>query len=260
MKRVAIISDLHCGHQLGLCQQPHSDRPFSRERTELWRWFENEVNEVNNSGKVDILFVNGDAIDGDGWRSGGTELLTTDRGLQCQIAKEAIELFNATRIVIIEGTSYHTGSKEPWERTLAEKLGCEFYEEGKFDIEGVIFDIRHFTSRSSIPHGRATPALKSMMWADINAARERKKGNVEGAVDVNVIIRSHVHNWGHYQDASGLVIITPCLQMNSRFGSKICTGTPDLGFITMNIGGRDDIVVGWHLMPYNPASKPPVVL
>jgi hypothetical protein len=88
MKRVLIMSDLHCGHRVGLTPPDWQYRPGVRSKWRkiqqaCWNWYANEIEEA---GPFDVVIVNGDAIDGRGERSGGTELLTTDRHEQVEIA------------------------------------------------------------------------------------------------------------------------------------------------------------------------------
>ena len=69
-KRVAVIADLHTGHYSGATHPDYWDliKPKFREsHKERWEWITRILREL---GRIDILLVNGDAIDGAGDRSG----------------------------------------------------------------------------------------------------------------------------------------------------------------------------------------------
>jgi hypothetical protein len=234
MKRVAIISDLHCGHRAGLTHPSYwytegsstTRDNFAKIQRGLWQWYAKAVSELQ---PVDLLVVNGDAIDGKAEKSGGSELITADRDEQVEIACEAIKLWNAKKIIIIEGTPYHTGKEESWESVLADKLGAMHWRAHEWvDVEGTIFDFRHKIGSSSIPHGRFTPSQRASLWNALWAERGIQP-------KANIIVRSHVHYFTAGQDSQRLSITTPALQTHSKFGSRECDGTNDIGFITFDI-------------------------
>jgi hypothetical protein len=96
-----------------------------RSRREGWDWFAGQIDSIrreNNAYKnkgIDILIVNGDAIDGRGEKSKSTELIATDQQEQCDIATECIEYVGAKSILMSRGTPYHTGKGEKWENLMA---------------------------------------------------------------------------------------------------------------------------------------------
>ena len=58
MKRIAIISDLHCGHQFGLA---HPEDCVNDVQKRGWDFFEAGLKKY---APYDVVFCNGDAIDG----------------------------------------------------------------------------------------------------------------------------------------------------------------------------------------------------
>ncbi len=116
---------------------------------------------------------------------------------------------------------------------MASLLNCSIGDHEWFNINSLIFDVKHFVSASSIPHGRAT-ALKrddlwNLVWAD--------SGDQPRA---DVLVRSHVHYLEYGPKVSGtdqgLCIITPAMQaMGTKFGSKKCSGIVHQGFISFDI-------------------------
>ena len=243
MKRIAIISDLHCGHRGGLTPPSYQyietgagrRSAYAVLQKSLWDWFEEKAKSL---GKIDCLVINGDAIDGKGARSGGRELITADRDEQIEMAEMCAMAFDAKRYIVVEGTPYHTGNEESWEAMLAQSLGCNMEDKGKeaaefgahvwIDVDGVIFDFRHKVGSSSIPHGRLTAPQRAALWNVLYA----EKGIQPNA---NIIVRSHVHYFTAAFTTSKTVITTPALQTHSNYGSRECDGTNDIGFISFDI-------------------------
>ena len=96
-KKVLIIGDLHCGSMCGLT---HPDWFVSKGRNQFYANLQREMWDdylemCNDFGKVDVLIVNGDVIDGKGGRSGSTELVTADMFEQCDMAVKALEQIDA---------------------------------------------------------------------------------------------------------------------------------------------------------------------
>ena len=250
MKRVVIISDLHCGHRAGITppgwQYPEleNDDPerksFARNQRILWDWFTAEIDRLQ---PIDFLLINGDAIDGKGTRSGGTEVLEADRSKQADIAVRVIERVGARKIVMTFGTPYHVGQEEDWERIISERVGAEKIGSHEWpEIEGVIFDLKHKIGGSVIPHGRYTAIAREDMWNLFWAERN-------GQPRADVIIRSHVHYFG-YQGRDGQLGITmPALQgWGSKYGTRECSGTVDIGFVHFDVEGRGNFAWSAHLL------------
>jgi hypothetical protein len=246
MKRILVMSDLHCGHLVGLTPpQWQTESPESESRTkrakfapiqrEAWQWY---AKNVAAGGPYDLVVVNGDAIDGRGDRSGGTEQITTDRQEQVDMACFAIRqaLVGNPKLVMTYGTAYHTGDIEDWENDIARELKAEKIGAHEWvEIGGVVFDFKHHVSSSQLPHGRHTPltreAIGNLIWSD-----------QECVPRANVLVRSHVHYFAAAMDSiePHLRLTTPALQaMGTRFGSRRCGGWVDFGFIVFETNRGD---------------------
>jgi len=256
MKRILIISDLHCGHRAGLTppgwQYPENDsdherETFARNQRIMWDWFTRKVDSLK---PIDFLFINGDSLDGKGERSGGTEQLEADRSKQVEIAAEAIKYIGADKIVMLYGTSYHTGKEEDWELVLsrmvnAEKIGGHEWPE----VEGLVFDLKHHVSGSIIPHGRYTSIAREDLWNALWAEHN-------GQPRADVIVRSHVHYFAYQGRDGHLGIITPALQgWGSKFGIRRCSGMVDIGFLSFDVNGKEDYSWWAHLLKPESASE-----
>lgn len=248
MKKLVCISDLHCGHRVGLTppeyqwinkRSDHIWRKFGTVQKQTWDWYARKVEEI---GRPDILVVNADCIDGRGERSGGVELITGDRNEQAKIAMQCIKLWNPKAIVMTRGTAYHTGDIESWEDIIAYQLGCKIGDHEWLEINGVVFDFKHHCGSSSVPYGRKTAVGREQLWNDLWAdARLQPRADW--------IVRSHVHycegGFKFRGDKEIWAITTPALQaMGTRYGATRCSGTVDFGLISWDIDEKG--VRDWH--------------
>jgi hypothetical protein len=238
-KRVLVVSDFHCGHLVGLTppgfdadREPQRHREFYDMRRTIWKWFARTVSKL---APIDILIVNGDAVDGKGPASGGTEQLYADRNDQSEMAAAVIRTIDAKKVVMSYGTPYHTGVLEDWEDAVARDVGAEkIGGEDVVDVNGLIINYRHHVGRSTIPHGRFTPIAKEMLWNLLWAER----GEYPKA---NVLIRSHVHYHVAAQTSDWLAMTTPALQgYGTKYGGRRITGTVDIGVIVFDVTGRGE--------------------
>jgi hypothetical protein len=233
MKRLVIISDTHCGHRFGLTPsdwQTNDKDGFlgkaSKFQKELWKWYEKEIASCK---LIDLIVVNGDLIDGKGSKSGGTELITTDRLQQCEMAIECIKIAKAKSIMIINGTPYHTGNEEDFEVIIASELKAKYCNHAFIDVGGVKFDIRHKVGTSNVPYSRNTAPQKDAMWNSLLALKGIQP-------DCDVVVRSHAHYYAMAEDDRKMSIITPALQGYTKYGSRECIGSNTLGFLQFDCG------------------------
>ena len=236
-RRVLVISDFHSGHHVGLTPPSWHDTPSStadpariklaefRQRT--YSIFHKQVKGLK---PIDVLIVNADCIDGRGEKSGQTELLTSDRDKQCDMASEIIKYVGAKKILMTYGTGYHTGSLEDFENKIAREVKADKIGGHEWvDVNGLVFDVKHKVGASSIPHGRMTPIARERLWNLLWVEREESPKS-------NIIIRSHVHYHNFAGGKNWLALTTPALQgPGSKYGTRQCSGTVDFGFVHFDV-------------------------
>ena len=97
-KRLLVVSDPHCGHIVGLtppqwqikkerAKEGNIPGDIFKIQNRLWRDYRDAIDRLR---PIHFCVCNGDAIDGKGNRSGGTELLTADREEQSRMAIRAL--------------------------------------------------------------------------------------------------------------------------------------------------------------------------
>lgn len=238
-RRIVILSDLHCGHLVGLtppsrrtnCNRAAHPKRKSLARVQgaLWGFYAQQIDALK---PIDSVIVNGDMIDGKGAYSGGTEQTTTDRDEQADMAIECIRYTGAKKYYCIYGTDTHTGKDEDWENIVAKELGAKIGGHEWIGVNGVVFDCKHHIGSSSVPHGRHTAVARDRLWNILWSERQL-------APRGDVIIRSHVHYHSYCGGPGWLAITTPALQgMGSKYGSRRCSGIVDFGFTVFDVSNK----------------------
>lgn len=224
-KRVLLTSDQHCGHRVGLTPPEYDlgpDDRWRKVRRQLWDEYRSAVNSIK---PINIHINLGDSVDGKGTRSGGTELLTSDRSVQIQMAAQCITESEAETYRLIHGTPYHVGTNEDWEQLLADRMGWEIGSHDWFDINGTILDCKHKIGSTSIPHGKGTAIAKDRLWNVLWSEHEEQPKS-------DILIRGHVHFFHFTGDDDWLGIYLPALQgQGSKFGARICSGLVHFGIV-----------------------------
>ncbi len=234
MKRVVVVSDLHCGHFAGLTppawQVSEARNPaLAAMQRECWKWYEAALSALQ---PIDWLVCNGDAIDGKGNRSGGVELITADLEEQASMATACLKTATARNHLVIYGTPYHVASDgQDYEGHIAREVGGRIGGHEWLEIEGVVFDLKHKVGGSSVPHGRHTAVARerlwNVLWSDQNMAHRS-----------DVLIRSHVHYHTYSGGTDFLAMTTPALQgPGSTYGVRQCSGVVDFGFVEFRCEG-----------------------
>lgn len=246
-RRVVVISDLHCGHVVGLTHPDFNPKyqpgtlnyELSKVRAEYWKFFSESIAELR---PIDILIVNGDCIEGKGPKSGGTELIESDRNAQVNMAVACIEECEANSVYMAYGTPYHVGESEDFEDTIAQtvkavKIGDHDY----LDVNGVVLDYRHHIGYSSSPQGRFTASARARIWNVL--------WSLHGQYPLaDIIIRSHVHYFTHQGEDDWLAVTTPGLQgFGSKFGARRAEGLVHFGFLFFDITDKDNWTWGKYI-------------
>lgn len=248
-KRVCIYSDPHSGHRAGLTPPQWQYQFDSTDKTrnkyaaiqfEMWKWLSIKIKTL---GKIDVLICNGDAIDGKGDRSGGTEQLESSMIVQSEMAVEVIKQFNADTVCMTYGTPYHAGKDEDFEAIIASAVNAEIKSHLFLDVNGLIFDCKHKVSGSIIPHGRLTGINRDALWNTLWSAQKEVQPNSD------IIVRSHVHYYAYSESMGKACLITPALMgFGSKYGARQCSGIVDIGFVTFDVWGKDRWTKTVHML------------
>jgi len=241
-KKILAIGDTHCGSMVGLTPP---NWIISKERNtsvyklqkEMW---DNYLNILHCFGKVDAVIINGDIIDGKGFKSGGTEQITTDMLEQTDMAIEAFNQINASKMYFTYGTAYHTASNsgEDFDKIVANNFKSQIVDELNLDVDGFIINARHKVGGSSSPYNRAASVAKHRLWDSLYGIREND-------VISNLYLRSHVHYFAFCGEINWIAFCLPALQASAtKFGARQCVGLTDWGMCLFVI--EDGKLAGWE--------------
>lgn len=253
--KIAIVGDMHCGHIAGLTppqwthgaidDEGHPLHKLAVISDKLWNWYAAAVAQV---GAVDCVIGMGDAIDGKGEKSGGTEIIEPDRLRQADMAIECYRVWQTSHRVFVYGTGYHTGNSEDFEAKVADAFNAKIGSHEWIEANGIVIDCKHHLGSSSVPHGRSTALARDALWNQIWAVE-----GLQPAADIYV--RAHVHyhqvvstfsqSKGRYRTAFTNL---PLQYFSTKYGARRCSGLVHYGFtvLTIHKDGR------YQLTPYSP--------
>lgn len=250
MKRVVVVSDLHCGHIVGLTPPDWDgempDRPVEylakayQQRCLIWEFYAKTLAELQ---PIHTLICNGDAIEGSNERVAGRELHVPDKDEQAEMATACLQEARAKHVLLSYGTGYHTGKDVDFEKMVAKRVGADKVESvGHLQVNDVFINYRHYIPGSQVPHTRNTAISREHLWNILWAARDEYPR-------ADIILRSHVHYFTYTGDGTWLGIVTPGFQgYGSIFGARHMSGTVDIGLVFFDIPDKGkDYGFDWAL-------------
>lgn len=253
MKRIVVVSDLHCGSIYGMLPPVFvrfNKMPAFQHvgQSYLWDCWINFCGRVHK-WRPDYVIVNGDCVDGMQRANHGSEISLDNwrdqRNAAIDVLKELQKgLPSHTKWYFTQGTPYHVGHFGNAEEDIAEKLdGQRYFSLGTgdrcrevlwLDVEGVIVEAAHHISVSTGFY-RLTAHDREGQWSSISA-----KDATKGVPKSDLLIRSHVHYFGHAEHASKHIVTTPAWQLQTRYMRKnsVHRMHPDIGGLFIKIDGE----------------------
>lgn len=220
---------MHCGHLLGLTHPDYFNH-FREIQQAGWNFF---VKNIKAIGHIDLCILNGDIVDGEG-KKDSRQHLTTDTGVQQDIAIKCLEQVKADKFLFLRGTPYHVTNDTELEDDIADHFKAEIHDSRKIEVNGCVIHARHTTGKGGTAYGSVTSLQRSAVVQMINDIAESN-------VNADIYIRSHIHEYNIIKRSSIFTgITTPCLQFKGTSYGRNCTGFYDWGFIWLNIRGKKD--------------------
>jgi len=286
------VADLHVGSQTALANPDETPKhcvgkPIQEKLYAAWK--------SATSGphrKPDALVVVGDAIDGQGRKSGGVDQWTTNIYDQIGHAKELIQMWKAKKVYILGGSKYHVALKDTgWsaEEQLGRDLGAEPYPnqdhipEGRryrsgphwfLTFEGVTVHFAHHIGVSRVFHYMSTPIAREMMKAKLNDPMKHlwEKAYREWRADPNpdvdllkeirhfktrIVVRGHAHYWWLCDGGASTGMILPAWKCPDSFIiERDPLGYGHIGYAAVTC--KDGVPsIEKHLFPIETIAAPP---
>lgn len=227
-KKVLVLSDLHCGHMLGLTP-PDYHNHFREIQKVGWDFFTKSIKSIGN---IDLCIVNGDAVDGPGHK-GSTQHITTDMSTQQEIAIECLKFVEAKKYVFLRGTAFHVQNDMEYEDGIADYFNAEIHDERKIDVNGCIIHCRHTTGKGGTAYGSITSLQRSAVVHTLNDITAEN-------IKADIFIRSHIHEYNCVQRDMFTAITTPALQFKGTSYGRKCTGFYDYGIVYLDIVDKNN--------------------
>ena len=255
---VIVISDLHCGCQLGLCPPGEikldnsGSYKSSRFQGVVWKkWIEFWDDWVPMVTKKEpyIIVLNGDALDG--VHHGAKTQITQNLTIQARIAKSILlpQIKKCAGYYHIRGTEAHVGKSAEDEEKLAEDLGAVPDEEtGNFArwemwlrLGGSLIHFSHHIGTTSSSAYESTAVYKEMVEAFNEAGRWHDE-------PPDCVVRSHRHRQFETRISTekgyGISLVTPGWQLKTPFTYRLASGrasTPQIGGYVIRRGDEDEV-------------------
>lgn len=252
MKRGVVVSDIHCGSIYGILPAQFTtfdgielaQVPGQVYLWECWNDFCRRVSDFN----PDFCIVNADCVDGPQRKNQGSELCLRAPQDQADAAIQTLKILRGSmreeaKWYFTQGTPYHVGEFGAEEERIAVALNAAPYWSvgtGRYcrevlwlNVEGVIVEAAHHIAPSGGFY-RMTSLDREAQWAAMSG-----KDSTKGVPKSRILIRSHVHYFGHVEHASKDIVTTPCWQLQTRFMRKnsIHRMHPDIGGVFIEIDG-----------------------
>jgi len=232
---LVIVSDLHCGDQVGLCPLKgavlDSGGIYKPNKVQIVMaklfdtFWSTWVPHVTHGEEYDIV-VNGDVIDGHQAKS--THQITNNLATQRKIAYEVLAPIVDRckgQLYMIRGTPYHSGESGEEEETLAKMLGATPNSDNQYaryelwkKVGDKLVHIMHHIGTTSSSAYEATAVHKELTEELTESARW-------GETPPNIVVRSHRHRYLEVKIAAeasyAISLVTPGWQAKTPFAYKI---------------------------------------
>jgi predicted phosphodiesterase len=183
---------------------------------------------VDTVGRVDVVVLNGDLIDGVNYKEEGVGTWTTDIKEQKDDVRDLIRSIRCRNYIVIRGSQYHRGKNYDGDSAIAEALGCEkAYDEVKITSskDKVSMHLCHHINVSGIQSYRTTAIAREMMVAVLGEEHFGK---------FDVIVRGHAHYYCLVDTGSHYGVILPCWKGRDAYvKQKSLCWNPHIGYVTM---------------------------
>jgi hypothetical protein len=269
-KSVVLTGDMHIGHVYALAS------PLKKLRVvnDFWKSAPDKL----KNGKPDVFIINGEPIDGDGYKDIGSQQHITDMGDQLEVANDYLEYFKMGCIGMTRGSNYHTTrGNTNFEKLFSKLITCapilDYSPYGRwvsreahktkslepnasrnynksiddilqFKIHDTVFNVIHHTSSSGsytyVPTTIANPMLKNLILTG-------KLWDAKDAPTITVRSHTHTHVFVKYGRTCGFV--TPAWQIFSRFMLQKGMSAATIGLVEVIIEPNNEYSVRDILLP-----------
>jgi hypothetical protein len=245
IKRIVVASDMHIGSTKGLMMpgfKTSENIGIQINAMQEWLWLcwvkASAFVEKETAGEPYAVVLNGDLIEG--IHHGTKEIWSPLIDDQIKAAKAVLAPFvkPASACFVVKGTECHTNSSE---NGLGEALGAVRDEEtGNHAFDRLVLELNGI--RHVFRHHIGTSVRRGLAGTQLSAnlAEEQVEAANNGEKIPRVVVCSHRHKFGLYQDTNGLLVVTPPFQGLTRFGHKVVSqARTHPGLVILDYSGKE---------------------
>ncbi len=259
VRSLVVVSDLHCGCQMGLCPPEgiglDEGGRYTPNKIQLaiygwWREFwDSFVPEVTRGEPFDVL-VNGDALDNE--HHGVKTLISNNIEIQRQIARALLAPVReqCRAMYYVRGTGAHDGESGQEVESLARELDCRPDEAGRYSRWELWYELAgpaknclvhalHHIGGTGGSHYDTSAPKRELIEEFIEAARA-------GDTPPTFVIRSHRHRYTPVEEPTdwgrARCIVTPGWQGKTGLAHKIAgarVSPPQFGGVILRNGDEE---------------------
>ena len=267
IKKVVVVSDLHCGSAVGLMPPSMLDTEdtvgLSQNKVQKWLWqcwedFNNRWLPQVLAGDEYAVVINGDLIDG---VHHGTTQVVPDVVVQAKIARHILTplAFSAAATYVVRGTECHTRQTETiigeWIEAKRDPVSRSFaWDHLTLNVNDCPVSFSHHITTAAKPWSESAALANHLV-------SEQFKAQNRGWKTPKVVVRSHRHVYGVFENGSGMIAVTPSWQAMTRYAKAVtadCVST--IGGIVLDFNGLPGELPLVHRKLYTPKQSKAVQL
>jgi hypothetical protein len=260
IKNLIVVSDTHCGCQLGLCPNQvildgggiYNSSKFQREVYDKWEEFWNNWVPHVTKGEPYYIIHNADAIDGShhGSTTQISQNINDQRKIFVQVMTPILNMKNCAGYYQLRGTEVHVGKSGCDEEAIAKDLDAKPDENGNYarwelwlhfgNNRNLVHFTHHVGTTSSASY-ESTAVYKELVEAYNEAGRW-------GEQPPDCVVRSHRHRQMEIRiptrNGYGISLVTPAWQLKTPFTYRVGIGrssTPQIGGYLIREGDEDSL-------------------
>lgn len=246
IRKLLVISDLHCGSTYGLLPPgfvTQEENPVHQNPLQAWAWsnwldWQGQWWDERIGDDPVALIVNGDATEG--VHHGTKEIISPDPSDHRMAARHVLQPLaeRCEQVYIVEGTECHTANSE---HRLAYDLGAVMPDSRvkaawdilRLRINGTLCQFQHHIGTTKRVYLEASQLSIELRNAQLEAF-------TTGQEPPTVLGAAHRHKYGSYKAHSGLCFVTPPWQAVTRFGRKVVPSARFVpGVVLLDFTGKE---------------------
>lgn len=239
-KKVLFIGDTHVGSNVGLSSSEmiNEDDNVIHQNV-IQKWISDKYYKmVDDVGKVDLLILNGDIVEGPNYKNEGVGNWTNDMDVQVEHASDLLKDIKFRKCIGCSGTRYHSGDNPKNDKRVIEKIGGQWMKEVSTEINDVRIHAAHKAAVYKNKQSKPASITGEMVAAEINAFEFGK---------YDILAKSHTHTYAGVDMGTSIGFLLPCWKGRDDYAiysASPLTFNPSIGYVVVEI--ESDKSFSWY--------------